>query len=115
MFNTEKEIVWVTAALKDFEKFPMAAQGKIFDSLTLAAQGEKGELAKPMKGLGAGVFEVALKYRSDAYRTVYVVQMDEKIWVLHAFKKKSKKGIKTPKQDIDLIRQRIRKIKEMAE
>ena len=65
-----------------------------------------------MKGLGGGVFEVALKYRTDAYRTVYAVQIEDKIWVLHAFKKKSKTGIKIPKQDLDLIRQRIRKIKE---
>ncbi len=114
MFNTEKEIVWVTAALKDFKKFPKAAQEKIFSTLNLAAQGEKAEIAKPMKGLGAGVFEVALKYRTDAYRTVYAVQMDEKIWVLHAFMKKAKRGIKTPKQDIDLIQHRIRKIKETA-
>lgn len=68
-----------------------------------------------MSGLGAGIFEVALKYRTDAYRMVYAVQMGEKIWVLHAFKKKAKRGIKTPKQDIDLILQRIRRIKEMAE
>lgn len=115
VFNTEKEIVWVAAALKDFEKFPKTAQRKIFDSLTLAAQGEKAGIAKPMKGLGAGVFEVALKYRTDAYRTVYAAQIDDKIWVLHAFKKKSKSGIKTPKKELDLVRQRIRKIKEMAE
>jgi len=66
-----------------------------------------------MKGLGAGVFEVALKYRTDAYRTVYAVQMDEKIWVIHAFKKKSKRGIKTPKLEIDLIKKRIKILKEM--
>ncbi len=65
-----------------------------------------------LKGLGAGIFEVALKYRTDAYRTVYAVQFDKKIWVVHAFKKKSKKVIKTPKKEIDLIKTRIKFLKE---
>ena len=66
-----------------------------------------------MKGLGPGVFEIALKYRADAYRAIYAVQIEEAIWVIHAFKKKSKTGIKTPKQEIDLVRQRIKAVKEM--
>lgn len=65
-----------------------------------------------MKGLGSGVFEVALKYRTDAYRTVYAVRLGDKIWVLHAFQKKAKQGIKTPKKDIDLIRERLKRLKK---
>jgi phage-related protein len=65
-----------------------------------------------MKGLGAGVLEIAMRYRGDAYRTVYALQLDEDVWVLHAFRKKSKTGIKTPRQEIDLIRERIRRITE---
>ena len=55
----------------------------------------------------------ALKYRTDSYRTVYAVQIDEKIWIIHSFKKKSKTGIKTPKQEIDLIKKRIKILKGM--
>ena len=81
-------------------------------ALRMAAQGEKADAAKPMKGLGAGVFEIAVRHRGDAFRTVYAVQLDEDIWVLHAFGKKSKAGIKTPKHEIDLIRERIRRVRE---
>lgn len=113
MFDALKEIAWVKGALKEFEKFPLEAKRKILGDLTLAAEGEKGDISKPLKGLGAGVFEVALEYRKDAYRTVYIVQIDEKIWVVHAFKKKSKTGIKTPRKDMDLIKSRIKLLKDM--
>jgi phage-related protein len=81
-------------------------------ALRIAAQGEKADAAKPMKGLGAGVFEIAVRHRGDAFRTVYAVQLDEDIWVLHAFQKKSKSGVKTPRHEIDLIRERIKRIME---
>ncbi len=100
------------AALKDFGKFPEDVQEQITTALRIAARGEKADCAKPMKGLGAGVLEIALRYRKDAYRAVYAVQLDDDIWVLHAFQKKSKTGIKTPKPDIDLIRERIKRLKE---
>jgi phage-related protein len=87
--------------------------GAITSTLRLAARGEKADIARPMKGLGSGVFEVALAYRGNAYRTVYAVQLAEDIWVVHAFQKKSTKGIKTPKHEIDLIRERISRLKEM--
>ncbi|MFQ5482557.1 MAG: type II toxin-antitoxin system RelE/ParE family toxin [Nitrospinaceae bacterium] len=113
MLETARRIEWITAALKAFKKFPEGAQRKILVALTDAAQGTTADIAKPMKGLGVGIFEVALKYRTDAYRTVYGVQIDDAIWVLHAFKKKSKTGIKTPKPETGLIKQRIKTLKEM--
>lgn len=70
------------------------------------------QIAKPMKGLGTGVFKIALRYRSDAYRTVYVVALADAIWVVHTFQKKSKSGIGTPKNEVDLIRQRIKRLRE---
>jgi Phage-related protein len=73
----------------------------------------KADIAKPMKGLGSGVYEIALTFRGDTYRAVYAVQMGRDIWVVHAFQKKSKTGIKTPKHEIDLIRERIKRLKEM--
>ncbi|MCH7623704.1 MAG: type II toxin-antitoxin system RelE/ParE family toxin [Nitrospinae bacterium] len=113
MLDSLREIAWVKNALKEFEKFPLEAKRKILGDLTLAAEGEKGDISKPLKGLGVGVFEVALKYRKDAYRTVYALQIDEKIWVVHVFKKKSKTGIKTSQKEMDLIKSRIKLLKNM--
>ena len=81
-------------------------------ALTVAAEGRKTDIAKPLKGFGSGVFEVALKYHTDAYRTVYALHLGEQLWVLHAFQKKAKHGIKTPKKDIDLIRERLKRLKK---
>ena len=83
------------------------------DALTVAAEGRKADIAKPLKGFGSGMFEVALAWRGDAYRAVYAVQIAEDVWVVHAFQKKSKTGIKTPKPELDLIRQRLQRLKEM--
>jgi len=107
-----REVAWIKAARKDFEKFPHPAQRIVARALTVAAEGGKADIAKPMKGLGSGVFEIALPYRSDAYRVVYAVQFDEAVWVVHAFQKKSTTGIKTSQGDIDLIRERIKRLKE---
>ena len=71
------------------------------------------DVAKPLTGLGSGVWELAIKERGDAYRLVYALQLGEDIWVVHAFQKKSTKGIATPKHEIDLVRDRIRRLKEM--
>jgi phage-related protein len=92
----------IKAALKDFERFPEAAKSICLAALTIAAEGGKADLAKPMHGLGSGVFEIALPLRGNAFRVVYAVQLTEEIWVIHAFQKKSKRGIKTPQREIDL-------------
>ncbi len=63
--------------------------------------------------MGSGVFEIALPFRGDAYRLVYAVQLAEAIWVVHAFQKKSTQGIKTAKREVDLIKDRLRRLKEM--
>ena len=65
------------------------------------------------RGLGSGVFEIALPWRGDAFRVVYAVQLGAEIWVLHAFQKKSTQGIKTPLHEIDLIKDRLKRLKEM--
>ncbi len=69
-------------------------------------------MAKPMTGLGSGVFEIALPFRGNAFRVVYAVQLGDDLWVVHAFQKKSTQGIKTPKHEIDLIRDRLKRLKE---
>jgi phage-related protein len=112
MSRHTREIAWIKAARKAFGKFPLPAQRVMARALTVAAEGGKADIAKPMKGLGSGVFEVALPYRSDAYRVMYAVQVDEAVWVVHAFQKKSTTGIKTARKDIELVRERIKRLKE---
>ena len=69
--------------------------------------------AKPFKGVGSGVLEIALRYASDAYRVVLALQIGKRIYVLHAFQKKSMKGIATPKRDVDLIKKRYIEAQEL--
>jgi phage-related protein len=66
-----------------------------------------------MRGTGPGVFEIALAFRGDAFRVVYTVQFAEEIWVVHAFQKKSTQGIKTPEREVDLIKDRLKRLREM--
>jgi phage-related protein len=108
-----RRISWIKAALMDFQAFPAAVQEQMTTALRVAAHGEKADKAKPMKGLGSRVFEIALAYRGNAYRAVYTVQVEEDVWVVHAFQKKSTQGIKTPKREIDLIRTRLKRLQEM--
>ncbi len=92
---------------------PGGARSICLAALTIAAEGGKADIAKPMHGLGSGVFEIALPFRGDAFRMIYAVQLAEEIWVIHAFQKKSTQGIKTPKREIDVIRDRLKRLKEM--
>ena len=81
--------------------FPVAVRDRVSTALTIAAEGGKADIAKPLRGLGAGVMEIAVRYRTDAWRVVYVMEVAGQLWVIHAFRKKSKTGIKTPKAEID--------------
>ena len=112
MTRPTRPISWLNAALKDFEDFPEGAQSICLAALTIAAEGGNADLAKPLHGLGSGVFEIALAYKGDALRVVYAVQLGAELWVLHAFKKKSTRGIKTPKHEIDLVKDRLKRLKE---
>jgi phage-related protein len=112
MARDTRPISWLKAARKDFDGFPEGARIEILRALTIAAEGGKADIAKPLKGFEPGIFEVALAYRRDAYRAVYAVHLDADLWVIHAFQKKSKTGIKTPKKEIDLIRARLKRLKE---
>jgi phage-related protein len=108
-----RPVSWIKAALKEFETFPDAARSICLAALTIAAEGGKADIAKSMLGLGSGVFEIALPFRGDAFRVVYAVLIAEGIWVVHAFRKKSTQGIKTPKREIDLIKDRLKRLREM--
>ena len=107
-----RPVSWIKAALKEFESFPADAQSIFLNALTVAAEDGKADIAKPMQGLGSGVFEIALAFRGDAFRVIYAVQIAAEIWVIHAFQKKSKQGIQTPKHEIDLIKNRLKRLKE---
>src|SRR5271166_6565652 len=113
MTRKTRPISWIRAALKEFETFPEGARSICLTALTIAAEGGKADVARPMHGMGAGVFEIALPFRGDAFRVVYAVQLVDEIWVVHAFQKKSTKGIKTPKREIDRIKERLNRLKEM--
>lgn len=107
-----RPISWIKAARKDFEKFPEDVQGDMLSALTIAAEGSKADTAKPFKGIDSGVFEIALRHQRDAFRAIYAVKIDADIWVIHVFQKKSKAGIKTPQMQINLIRDRLKRLKE---
>lgn len=113
MTRNTRPISWINAALKDFRDLPDGAQTICLAALTIAAEGGMADIAKPMHGLGSGVFEIALAYKGDALRVVYAVQLGADLWVLHAFKKKSTRGTRTPIQEIDLVKDRLKRLKEM--
>jgi phage-related protein len=89
MTRKTRPISWIKAARKDFEKFPTEAQTICLSALTIAAENGMADIAKPLRGFGSGIFEIAPPYRRNAFRVVYAVQIADEIWVLHAFQKKS--------------------------
>lgn len=107
-----RPVSWINAALRDFQKFPEGAKSVLLGALTIAAEGGKADIAKPLHGFGSGVLEIALAFRGDAFRVVYAVQLADEIWVIHVFQKKSKQGTKTPKHEIDLVKDRLKRLKE---
>ena len=107
-----RQISWLKGALRDFQAFPLEVQEDAAQALSIAARGGKADTAKPFKGVGGGVFEIALRHRGDAFRVIYAVQLGDALWVIHAFQKKSPTGIKTPQVEIDLIHDRLKRLKE---
>jgi phage-related protein len=107
-----RPISWLKGALRAYQTFPASAQEIAEDALTEIAEGGTPDIAKPLAGLGGGIWELAIRARGDAYRVVYALQLADAIWVIHAFQKKSKSGIATPKQEIDLVRERLKRLKE---
>lgn len=103
-----KEVVWVGNAKKKLKKFPKLVQKDVGDALFIAQEGGMSFDAKPLKHIGSGVFEIRVTHSADTYRSVYSVKIGERIYVLHCFQKKSKKGKKTPQREIDLIKERLK-------
>ena len=92
----------------DLGIFPPAVRSVIGFALYEAQLGLKHRDAKPLRGLGSGILEVVTRYDGDTYRAVYTVRFREAVYVLHAFQKKSKRGIETPKREIELVNRRLR-------
>ena len=93
--------------------FPKPVQEEIGYALYKAQLGEKHQRAKPLKGFGSGVLEVVSDHRGDTFRAVYTVRLAGKVYVLHAFQKKSTRGIATQKSELELVRQRLKRAMEL--
>jgi len=103
----ERPLDWVGSAKHDFMAFPAPVRRAMGNALGLAQLGGKHPKAKPWKGEGPGVFEVVDDFDGDTYRAVYTVRFRQVVYVLHAFQKKSPRGSKTARTDIDLIARRM--------
>jgi phage-related protein len=104
----ERPVAWVGSAKRDFMEFPDSVLAEMGNALGVAQFGGKHPSAKPWKGEGAGIFEIVEDFKGDTYRAVYTVRFREVVYVLHAFQKKSPRGSKTAKGDVDLIGQRLK-------
>ncbi len=108
MMDEPKPVIWIGSSLRDLRALPPEVRRDIGQALYTAQQGGTDPAAKPLKGFGgARVMEIVESDRGGTYRAVYTVQFADAVYVLHVFQKKSKRGITTPKQDIDLIRRRL--------
>lgn len=104
----EKPLHWMGSALKQLKEFPPRVQRNIGFALGAAQHGGKHLSAKPWRGEGPGVLEVVKDYDGDTYRAIYTVRFERAVYVLHAFQKKSPRGIETRQSDIALVRARMK-------
>jgi phage-related protein len=111
-----KEVVFLGDSLEVLKDFPEETRISMGHALREAQEGGKALYAKPLKGIGGGatVIEICDDHDGNTYRVMYTVKIGSKLYVLHAFQKKSKKGIETPKSEVEIIKARLRKAKESA-
>ena len=103
-----RPVIWVGSSKEDLKTFPADVQDRVGFALYQAQIGFRHRDTKTLRGMGSHVLEIVSRYDSDTYRTVYAVRFRSALYVLHAFRKKAKKGIATPKQDVDVIRRRLK-------
>ena len=109
----DKPLFWVGSSLKDLRSFPEEVKDEIGFALYQAQRGLMPRSAKPLKGFtGASVLEIVDDFQTNTYRAIYTVQFADAVYVLHAFQKKSKKGVETPKGEIELVKARLKLAKE---
>ncbi len=108
-----KPVRWVGSSKEDLSGFPNEVKLRVGGALWEAQIGRKAPYAKPLRGFGdASVLEIIDDFDGDTFRAVYTVRFAKAVYVLHAFQKKSKRGIATPKAELELITQRLRRAKE---
>ncbi len=108
-----KPVAWIGSSKADLSRFPEEIKDALGFALYVAQQGEKHRDSKPLRGFGgAGILEIVDDFDGDTYRAIYTVRYAGRVYVLHAFQKKSKSGIKTPKAEINLIRSRLKRAEE---
>jgi phage-related protein len=110
--NCLKQLVWIGSSRDDLKALPAEVQDDVGYALHQAQAGDFPDYAKPLTGL-KGVIEIIADFNKNAYRAVYATKLGERIYILHAFQKKSKSGIKTPKEEMDLIKRRLQTAKEI--
>ena len=103
-----KPVQWVDSSKSDLKRFPDAVQDRMGFAIYQAQTGLRHRNAKPLKGFGSGVLEVVARHDGNTFRAVYTVRFERAVYVLHAFQKKARRGIATPKQELNLIRRRLR-------
>lgn len=112
--QTPKPVHWIGDSRRIVQGFPEEVKDDVGTALFWAQLGAKHPDATPLKGFGdAQIIEIAENHDGDTYRAVYTVRIEGVVYVLHAFQKKSKKGGKTPKSDLDLIEKRLKRITEL--
>ena len=108
-----KLLIWVGDSRERVRSFPETVKSEIGVALYQAQLGGKHATAKPLRNIGPGILEVVSDFRGDTFRAVYTVRLAGRVYVLHAFQKKSKTGIATPKAEIDLVKQRLKRAIEI--
>lgn len=107
-----KPVRWVGSTKEDLSDFPEEVRRRVGGALWEAQIGGKAPYAKPLKGFGGGVLEVVDDFDGDTFRAVYTVRFAKAVYVLHAFQKKSRRGVATPRAELDLIDQRLKRARE---
>jgi phage-related protein len=109
-----KRLIWIGSSYEDLKDFPAPTRGAIGHALYLAQEGKKHVHAKVLSGMGsAKILEVRENDRSGTYRVIYTIEMDDFVFVLHAFQKKSTSSVATPKHELDLLKSRLREAKAL--
>ncbi len=108
--ESRRTLYWEGSSKKDFKEFPVPVQKDLGVALFIVQLGGTPPCVKPWSGLGSGVYELVEDHRGDTFRAVYTVRMGDAVHVLHAFQKKSKSGIATPRPDVELIHKRLQAV-----
>jgi len=108
-----KQLEWVGSSKKDLLELPEEVRQEIGFALLVAQYGGTHESAKLFKGYGSGIYEIVSNYDTNAYRAIYIVNVNDKVYVLHVFQKKSKRNIKMPREDLVILEERLKRVRRL--